>query len=107
MSGPLTCVASVCQVPVEREVGGTAALRLLRHGVVCELLGGRTRTSEGNITRRTQEGGGSSPGEYLVAELGGRPVHQLPAVGTARVGCLVRPGGSDHKAEAQVGVQQG
>ena len=104
MSGPLTCVASVCQVPVEREVGGTAALRLLRHGVVGELLGGRTRTSEGNITRRTQEGGGSSPGEYLVAELGRRPVNQLPTVLTAGVTVLVSPGGSDHKAQAQLGI---
>ena len=47
------------------------------------------------------------PGEDLVAELCCRPVDQLPAVLTAGVGGLVSPGGSDHEAEAQLGVEQG
>ena len=46
------------------------------------------------------------PGEYLVAELGGRPVDQLPAILTAGVTVLVCPGGSDHKAQAQLGIEQ-
>ena len=44
------------------------------------------------------------PGEYLVAELGRRPVNQLPTVLTAGVTVLVSPGGSDHKAQAQLGI---
>ena len=47
------------------------------------------------------------PGEDLVAELCCRPVDQLPTVLAAGVGGLVSPGGGDHKAEAQLGVEQG
>ena len=44
------------------------------------------------------------PGEYLVAELGRRPVDQLPAILTAGVAVLVSPGRGDHKAQAQLGI---
>ena len=46
------------------------------------------------------------PGEYLVAELGWRPVNQLPTILTAGVAVLVSPGGSDHKAQPQLGIEQ-
>ena len=44
------------------------------------------------------------PGEYLVAELGRRPVDQLPAILAAGVAVLVSPGRGDHKAQAQLGI---
>ena len=93
--------------PVERQVGRTPALWLRSERVECKLLGGRTGTS---VTQPVSHLAWYShltpglPGEYLVAELGWRPVYQLPTVLTAGVAVLVSPGGSDHKAQAQLGI---
>ena len=59
------------------------------------------------MTLVSSNGGQGSPGEDLIAELCCRPVDQLPTVLAAGVGGLVSPGGGDHKAEAQLGVEQG